>query len=62
MSDIEEQKQAARADLFYGARLASRYGKEPMDWLDTVPQWALDLLPQREIDAIVAYIWGEDET
>lgn len=49
----------AREQLYSSARRSMRYGAEPHDWLDHhAAQWALDRVSQREVDAIVAMVWG----
>ena len=51
----------AREQLSTSARRSMRYGAEPHDWLaHHAAQWALDAVTQREVDAVIAYVWGID--
>jgi hypothetical protein len=59
MIDEHDMLRSAREQLLTSARRSMRYGAEPHDWLDHhAAQWALDAVTQREVDAIVAYVWG----
>lgn len=44
--------------LVRSARAARDSGQEYWQWLDSAPQWALDTVSQREVDAVVAYVFG----
>jgi hypothetical protein len=53
-----ELTRAARAELFESARHAARHGTAPDAWLvHHAAQWALDAVTQREVDAVIAYVW-----
>lgn len=54
-----EERIDARAVLLRSARHACRAGLEPQQWQDHgAAQWALDALPQVEIDHLKAFVWS----
>lgn len=56
-AQIDEAK-AAREELYHSAKRASRH-VDASRWLaDVAPQWALDRVTQREIDALIDLVWG----
>lgn len=59
MIDEADMMRTAREQLFTSARRSARYGAEPHDWLaHHAAKWALDVVPEREVGAIVSYVWG----
>lgn len=49
----------ARETLRDTARDCRRKGGDEQDWLFShAPQWALDAVTQREVDAVIAMTWG----
>lgn len=56
-AQIDEAK-AAREELYRSARRSCRF-LDASRWLvDVAPQWALDRVTQREIDALIDLVWG----
>jgi hypothetical protein len=54
-----DARRHARMRLFGSARESRRLGREYWQWLDhDADQSALDAVSQREVDAIIAYVFG----
>lgn len=48
----------ARSELLDGAKRAARYGVDWQNWLDhEAPQWALDVVGERDLKAIREMAW-----
>jgi hypothetical protein len=54
-----EHRRNARMELFESARDSRRLGREYWQWLDfDAAQWALDAASQRDVNAVIAFVWG----
>ena len=57
--DDHAERIEARGVLVRSARAACRAGIEAQQWQDHLAaQWALDVLPQTEVQHLMAYIWS----
>lgn len=58
MTDAELRiAREARETLYLDAKRARRHGADEQQWLFDAPQWALDALTQREVDAVIGMTW-----
>jgi len=59
--DIQQDRIRARKELARFAWSAFNIGIARDIWVDSAPQWAIDITPQNEIDHLTAFVWGSPE-
>lgn len=47
----------ARSELLDTAKRAARMGLDRSEWLRDAPQWALDAVSERDVEAVVEMAW-----
>lgn len=62
VEDALQERIQARRTLTYHAWNAFNNRVTAEQWIDTAPQWALDITSQNEINHLISYIWSQSDS